>query len=123
MTTFNSVVLLGNLTRDPELRYTPQGVPLCSFVVAINGRATSSEEEPVSYVDVQAWRHQAEVCAQFLKKGCQVLVVGELKQDRWVDTSTKIPRSKLLVVAREVKFTRTRGVNKVDSPAEPAIES
>lgn len=118
MSSFNNVVLLGNLTRDPELRYTPQGVPLCSFVVAVNHRGESEQKKTVMFVDVQAWRRLAEVCTQSLKKGCQVLVLGELEQERCVDTSTKKHRAKLLIVAHEVMFLAAKG----HALEEPATE-
>ena len=111
MADFNSVVLLGRLARDPELRYVGSGAPVCSFSVATNQNYTKSDgqkAQAVTFVDVTAWRRLAEICNQFLKKGRQVLVTGTLKQDRWVDTKTQQPRSKLKVVAREVKFLGPR---------------
>jgi single-strand DNA-binding protein len=111
MSDFNSVVLLGRLARDPELRYVGSGAPVCSFSVATNQNYTKSDgqkAQSVTFVDITAWRRLAEICNQFLKKGRQVLVTGTLKQDRWVDTKTQQPRSKLKVVAREVKFLGPR---------------
>ena len=111
MSDFNSVVLLGRLARDPELRYVGSGAPVCSFSVATNQNYTKSDGQKgqsVTFVDITAWRRLAEICNQFLKKGRQVLVTGTLKQDRWVDTKTQQPRSKLKVVAREVKFLGPR---------------
>jgi len=111
MADFNSVVLLGRLTRDPELRYVGNGAPVCSFSVATNHRYTKSDgqkAESVTFIDVDVWRRLAELCSQFLKKGRQVLVTGMLKQDRWVDSKTQQQRSKLKVVAREVKFIGAR---------------
>ena len=111
MADFNSVVLLGRLARDPELRYVGSGAPVCSFSVATNQNYTKSDgqkAQSVTFVDVTAWRRLAEICNQFLKKGRQVLVTGTLRQDRWIDTKTQQPRSKLKVVAREVKFIGPR---------------
>jgi single-strand DNA-binding protein len=111
MADFNSVVLLGRLARDPELRYVGSGAPVCSFSVATNQNYTKSDgqkAQAVTFVDVTAWRRLAEICNQFLKKGRQVLVTGTLRQDRWIDTKTQQPRSKLKVVAREVKFIGPR---------------
>lgn len=111
MSDFNSVVILGRLARDPELRYVGSGAPVCSFSVATNQNYTKSDgqkAQSVTFVDVTVWRRLAEICSQFLKKGRQVLVTGTLKQDRWVDTKTQQPRSKLKVVAREVKFLGPR---------------
>lgn len=111
MADFNSVVILGRLSRDPELRYVGNGAPVCTFSVATNHHYTKSDgqkAESVTFVDVDVWRRLAELCSQFLKKGRQVLVTGTLKQDRWVDAKTQQPRSKLKIVAREVKFLGPR---------------
>lgn len=111
MADYNSVVLLGRLARDPELRYAPSGAPVCTFSIATNHRYTKSDgqkAESVTFVDVDAWRRLAELCSQFLKKGRQVLVSGTLKQDRWKDAKTQQPRSRLKVLAREVKFVGPR---------------
>jgi len=111
MADFNSVVLLGRLTRDPELRYVGSGTPVCSFSVATNHHYTKSDgqkAQSVTFIDVDVWRRLAELCSQFLKKGRQVLVTGALRQDRWTDAKTQQPRSRLKVVAREVKFLGPR---------------
>ena len=107
MSDFNTVVLLGRLARDPELKYVSSGAPVCTFSVATNHHYTKSDgqkAQSVTFVDVDVWRRLAELCSQFLKKGRQVLVTGTLRQDRWIDTKTQQPRSKLKVIAREVKF-------------------
>ena len=107
MADFNSVVLLGRLARDPQIRYVNNGAPVCTFSVATNHHYTKSDgqkAQSVTFVDVDVWRRLAELCSQFLKKGRQVLVTGTLRQDRWIDTKTQQPRSKLKVIAREVKF-------------------
>src|SRR5437762_357407 len=107
MSDFNTVVLLGRLARDPELKYVSSGAPVCTFSVATNQHYTKSDgqkAQSVTFVDVDVWRRLAELCSQFLKKGRQVLVTGTLRQDRWIDTKTQQPRSKLKVIAREVKF-------------------
>ena len=111
MADFNSVVLLGRLTRDPELKYVANGAPVCKFSIATNHRYTKSDgqrAESVTFVEVDVWRRLAEICSQFLKKGREVLVTGTLKQDRWIDQATQQTRSKLKVVAREVKFIGPR---------------
>ena len=111
MADFNSVVILGRLARDPELKYVGNGAPVCTFSVATNHHYTKSDgqkAQSVTFVDVDVWRRLAELCSQFLKKGRQVLVTGMLKQDRWVDAKTQQNRSKLKIVAREVKFLGPR---------------
>src|SRR5262245_45388880 len=87
MASFNKVILLGNLTRDPELRYTPQGSAVCEFALALNyvytNKQTGQKVEEVSFIDIVAWGKTGEICAEYLKKGRQVMIEGRLKQDRW----------------------------------------
>lgn len=112
MSDFNNVVLLGRLVESPELKYGPDGEPICSFTVATWHTYTKSDGEPkqaVTNVEVEVCRRLAELCAQFLKKGRQVLVTGRLEQERWTEPKTKRPRSKLKVVAVEVKFLGRNG--------------
>jgi single-strand DNA-binding protein len=107
MASFNSVILCGHLTRDPELRYTPQGVPVCDFGLAVNRKYTrkSGEKvEEVAFVDVTAWSRQAEIAGEYLSKGRAVLVAGHLTQDRWQDEATGQKRSRLRVVAETLQF-------------------
>lgn len=107
MPSFNQVVLMGHLARDPELRYTPQGVAVSDFTVATNRKFTRSngeKAEEVAFVDVTVWNKLAEICAEFLKKGRAVLVSGRLVQDRWEDETTGQKRSKLRVVGDTVQF-------------------
>jgi len=107
MANFNKVILAGNLTRDPELRYTPQGTAVARFTLAINrtwkGENGENKEE-VSFVDVDAWSRQAEVIAQYVKKGRPLLVEGRLKQDTWEDKNTHQKQSKLKVVLESFSF-------------------
>jgi single-strand DNA-binding protein len=105
MNNLNSILVEGNLVRDPELSYTPKGVAVCKFTVASN-RFYKQEEElqkEVSYFDVTTWTRLAEVCGEYLKKGRGVRVVGRLKQDRWTDPEGK-GHSKVYVVAEHVEF-------------------
>lgn len=107
MASFNSVVLVGRLVRDPELKYVANGAPICKFRIASSRRFTRSDgqkAEDTTFVDVDAWRRLAEICAQFLKKGRQVLIMGSLRLDEWLDAKTQQKRSKLKIVAREVQF-------------------
>lgn len=111
MANFNSVVVVGRVNRDPELRYSPSGAPICSFSVATSRRITDDAGEKVeqfTILDVDAYRRMAEVCAQFLKKGREVLVMGTLRQSRWVDPKTKEPRSKIKVLAQQVQVLGAR---------------
>src|SRR2546426_601731 len=78
MATFNKVILLGNLTRDPELRYTPQGSAVCEFALALNyqytNKQTGQKVEEVSFIEIVAWGKTGEICAEYLKKGRQVMI-------------------------------------------------
>jgi single-strand DNA-binding protein len=107
MSDFSQVVVLGRLTRDPELRYSEEGKPMGSFSLAVNRRFTKESGEAVeqvSFVEVQVYGRAAEIVAQFMKKGRQVLVSGELSESRWADRETGTKRSKLRIRAQSVQF-------------------
>ena len=107
MANFNKVILAGNLTRDPELRYTPKGTAVAKISLAINrtwkNEAGESKEE-VTFVDVDAFGRQAEVISQYMKKGRPFLVEGRLKLDQWEDKNTHQKQSKLKVVLESFSF-------------------
>ena len=105
MNSLNSILIEGNLTRDPELKSTPKGTPVCSFAVASNRFYKQDQEyqKEVSFFDVETWAKLAESCAEYLEKGRGVRVVGRLKQDRWQDQDGN-PRSKVKIVAEHVEF-------------------
>ncbi|MBN1257554.1 MAG: single-stranded DNA-binding protein [Planctomycetes bacterium] len=108
---YNRVILVGNLTRDPELRYTPQGTAVADLSLAINtmrGRGSERKEDTV-FVDVTVWDRQAETCNEYLSKGRPVLVEGRLRQDTWEDKETGQKRSKLRVTAQAVQFLGSTG--------------
>jgi single-strand DNA-binding protein len=107
MASFNQVTLLGHLTRDPELRYTPQGVAVCDFALAVNRKFTKKDGEKVeevAFVDVTCWNRLAEIAAEFLLKGRALLISGHLVQDRWEEEGTGKKRSKLRVIADTLQF-------------------
>src|SRR5664279_2682354 len=111
MASFNKVIIAGNLTRDPELRYTPKGTAIASFGLAINRKwksETGEAKEEVVFVDVEAWDRQAEVVAQYFKKGRPILVEGRLKFDQWEDKNTHQKRSKLSVRLESFSFIDTK---------------
>jgi len=120
MASFNKVILAGNLTRDPELRYTPKGTAVARLTLAVN-RTYSTEggekKEEVSFVDIDAWGRQAEVIAQYMKKGRPILVEGRLKQDTWEDKNTKQKQSKLKVVLESFSFIDSNRGEAGGSPA------
>ena len=101
MSSLNKVILIGNLTRDPELRYTPSGTALCKFGLAVNRK--SKEKEEVTFVDITAWGKTGETASQYLAKGRQVCIEGRLTYSQWEDDGGK-KRSKLEVTAEQVTF-------------------
>ena len=123
MASFNKVILAGNLTRDPELRYTPKGTAVARITLAVNRNYTTEtgeKKEEVSFVDVDVWGRQAEVIAQYMKKGRPLLVEGRLKQDTWEDKNTHQKQSKLKVVLEGFTFIDSnRGDTGNAAPAAP----
>ena len=117
MANFNKVILAGNLTRDPEMRYTPKGTAVARIGLAINRTwksETGETKEEVTFVDVEAFGRQAEVIAQYMKKGRPFLVEGRLKLDQWEDKNTHQKQSKLKVVLEGFSFIDS---NRGDSTA------
>lgn len=106
MSSYNRFIGLGNLTRDPETKYTPQGMPVCTFGMAMNHkyRAGSETKEEVCYMDIVVFGKFGEVCQKYLSKGQGVLVDGRLRQQRWNDKETNTPRTKYVVMAEKVQF-------------------
>jgi len=107
MANFNKVILAGNLTRDPELRYTPKGIAIAKFGLAVNRvwkTETGETKEEVTFVDIDAFGKQAETIGQYLKKGRPVLVEGRLRLDQWDDKQTGQKRSRLGVVLESFQF-------------------
>ena len=113
MVAFNRTIVAGNLTRDPELKYTQSGLAVCSLSLAINDRVKRNGEwvdEPV-FVDISLFGRTAENAAQYLSKGSPCLVEGRLKLDQWTDQESGQKRSKLKVVGLSVQFLGGRGGN------------
>lgn len=107
MAYLNKVFLIGNLTRNPELRVTPKGTPICSFSLAVNRQFRDDDgnaREEVTYVDIEAWGKQAELCSKYLAKGSPCMVDGRLRLDSWEDRQSGQKRSKLKVVLDNVQF-------------------
>ena len=121
MNGFNRVILAGNLTRDPEIRYTSSGMAICKFGLAVNRKwkdsQTNEMKEEVTFVDVDAFGRQAEAIGQYLKKGRPILVEGRLKLDQWEDKQTQQKRSRLGVVLESFTFLDS-GARDQDSPPE-----
>jgi single-strand DNA-binding protein len=107
MANFNKVILAGNLTRDPELRYTPKGLAIAKIGIAINRTwktETGETKEEVTFVDVDAFGKTAETIGQYLKKGRPILMEGRLRYETWDDKQTNAKRSKLGVVLESFQF-------------------
>ena len=102
MAGYNKTILLGNLTADPELRFTGQGTAVCDLRLASNTK--SKDKEEVLFIDCTVWDRMAETCAEFLHKGSQVLVEGRLKTEQWEDRETGKKRSKITMTANTVQF-------------------
>lgn len=105
MNSLNSILIEGNMVRDPLLKETPKGTPVCTFAVASNRfyKQDNALEKEVSFFDVETWSRLAESCSNLGKKGRGVRVVGRLKQDRWNGPDGK-PASKVVIVAEHVEF-------------------
>jgi single-strand DNA-binding protein len=123
MASFNRVILAGNLTRDPELRYTPKGMAIAKIGLAINrtwkNEAGETKEE-VTFVDVDSFGRQAEVIAQYFRKGKPILLEGRLRLDQWDDKQTGQKRSKLGVVLEGFSFVDSRGDGAGDNGSQSA---
>jgi single-strand DNA-binding protein len=110
MASLNKVFLMGNLTRDPELRYTPSGTPVCEFGLAVNRQYTTREGEQrdeTCFVDVTMWGKRGVVISEYLSKGQPIFIEGRLKYDSWESADGR--RSKLTVTADNFEFIGGRG--------------
>ena len=107
MASFNKVILLGNLTRDPEVRYTPKGTAVTDLGLAVNRTYTADngeKREEVTFVDVTFWGRTAEVAGEYLKKGRPVFVEGRLQLDSWDDKQSGQKRTKLKVIGENMQM-------------------
>jgi single-strand DNA-binding protein len=120
MASFNKVILMGNLTRDPQMKYLPSQTPVAEFGIATNRRFKSQsgeEKEEVTFVDCAAFGKQAEVINQWCRKGKQLFIEGRLKFDSWDDKNGGGKRSKLSVIVEQFQFV---GGRDQDGGGEPA---
>lgn len=116
MASFNKVILIGNLTADPELRQTPSGVSACSFSIAVNRRMAKNGE--VDFFNIQTWRQTAEFVSRYFKKGKPILVCGSLQNKTWTDKQGNNHRD-MEVVADEVTFVGNND-NSAETKTEPS---
>ncbi len=113
MASYNKVILVGNLTRDPQVRYTPGGTAVTELGLAVSrtwfNKQTNQKQEDTTFVDITLWGRQAEVAGQYLAKGRPVLIEGRLQLDQWDDKETGQKRSKLKVVGENMQMLGSRG--------------
>ena len=113
MASFNKVILVGNMTRDAEVRYTPGGTAVAEIGLAVNrqwfDKASNSRREEVTFVDVTLWGRMAEVAAEYTGKGSQVLIEGRLQTDSWEDRQTGQKRSKMKVICETFTMLGSKG--------------
>ena len=109
----NKAILLGRLTANPELKHTPNGVPVATFTLAVNRKFTGSDGKKTDYIDIVAWRGTAEFCANYFNKGQQVAVVGSIQVRTWKDKDGN-NRKTTEVIADEVYFADSKKDNDTD---------
>ncbi len=112
MASLNKVLLMGNLTRDPELRYTPgSNAAVCEFGIAINRKYAQGgvEKDETCFLDIVVWGKQAESCSRYLQKGAAVFIEGRLVYDQWTEKDTQKKRSRIRVTAERVQFLNAGG--------------
>ena len=121
MASLNRVLLIGNLTRNPEIRYTPSGSAVCEFGIAVNRRfvqANGAEKDEACFIDIVVWGKQAESTSRYLQKGSSVFIEGRLVYDQWEEKETQKKRSRLRVNAERVQFLDRRDDGRAGIPGE-----
>jgi len=125
MAYLNKILLIGNLTRDPELRVTPKGTPICQFGLAVNRQfkdESGATRDETTFVDIEAWGKQGELVAKYLTKGSPAFVEGRLRLDQWEDKQSGQKRSRLKVVLENVQFLGRGPGNGGSGPGAPSEE-
>jgi single-strand DNA-binding protein len=120
MAYLNKVLLIGNLTRDPELRVTPKGTAICQFGLAVNRQfkdESGATRDETAFIDIEAWGKQGELVSKYLQKGSPAFIEGRLKFDSWEDKQSGQKRNKLKVVLENVQFLSRGGGGAATSPA------
>lgn len=123
---FSKAIIAGNLTRDPELRTTPNGATVCGFSVAVNRTfrdGSGEQKESVSFIDCAAWGKLGEMINQYAKKGSGVLISGRLDQRSWEDKNSGQKRSRVEIVVEDFNFTGSAPAGSSTSVSEPAPEN
>lgn len=125
MSSFNRVILLGNLTRDPEVKYTAKGTAIGRIGLAVSRKFKQGDEwmEETTFVDIELWGRTAEIAGEYLKKGSSAMIEGRLKLDQWDDKATGQKRSKLLVVGETLQLlggkSERQGERQTAQPPKP----
>lgn len=125
----NLVILKGHITRDPEMRYTPNGTAVAGFGLAVNEKWTDKDgnkTERVNFFDIEVWAKRAEVVCQWFKKGSPILIQGKLKQDTWDDKETGQKRSKIKITLESFEFCggnleKSAGGGRRDESVQPDV--
>jgi single-strand DNA-binding protein len=120
MASLNKVLLIGNLTRDPELRVTPKGTAICQFGLAVNRQykdESGATRDETAFIDIEAWGKQGELVSKYLQKGSPAFIEGRLKFDSWEDKQSGQKRNKLKVVLENVQFLSRGSGTPAASPA------
>lgn len=123
MPNYNLVVLMGHMTRDPEVAYTPKGTAICNFGLAINRYwkdDQGNKKEKVAFIECQAWNNNAEIIGQRVKKGHSLHVSGSIEQDTWDDKQTGQKRSKLFVRVDSVQLLGQKESSAPSQPSKPS---
>ncbi len=123
---FSKAIITGNLTRDPELRTTPNGASVCSFSVAVNRvyrDSNGEQKEDVSFIDCSAWGKLGEMISQYAKKGSGVLVSGRLDQRSWEDKTSGQKRSRVEIVVEDFNFTGSAPTGSTNPSVETTTPS
>lgn len=123
MASYNRVILVGNLTRDPELRYIPSGTAVSEIGLAVNDRIKKDGQwvDETTFVDVTLWARTAEIANEYLSKGSSILIEGRLKLDSW-ETNDGQKRSKLRVIADRMQMLGSRGGGGRDGSLQPVAD-
>ncbi len=118
MASFNKVILIGNMTADPELKQTASGISVCSFSIAINRRFSKEGEQACDFISIVSWRQQAEFVSKYFKKGMPILICGQLQTRTWTDNQNN-KRYATEVVADEVAFVNSKE-SSTEAKSEPS---
>lgn len=130
MNNLNSIILEGNLTKDPDFKKTPKGTPVCRFTVASNRyyKSENGREKEVGYFEVEVWSRLAETCGEYLNKGRGVRVVGRIRQDRWTGTDGTL-NSRIRIIGEHVEFQNrpqsaaSNNQESIDTEKKPSQEA